>query len=109
MPIAAFAPTLLGGAGQMLGGDKVEAIGRGLGGGVQAAYGGAKGMSLAKWLAKKVPGIAARKGAQAGAMAMADSPIPGPMDAIGMLWGLGSGGYEMYNAVQEWRRANQSY
>ena len=109
MPIAAFAPTVLGGAGDIVAGPKGEAVGRGAGGGVQLAYGGAKGMSLAKWLMKKVPGIAARKGVQAGTMALADSPALPFGDIIGAAWGIGSGSYEIYNAIQEWRKANQSY
>lgn len=109
MPIAAFAPTVLGGAGDIIAGPKGEAVGRGAGGAVQMTYGAAKGMSLAKWLMKKVPAIAMRKGAQAGTMAMMDSPALPFGDILGAAWGLGSGSYEVYNAIQEWRKANQSY
>ena len=92
----------------MIAGDKGEALGRGLGGGVQTTYGAAKGMSLAKWLAKRVPGIVSKKAAGAGTMAMADAALP-IGDILGAAWGLGTGGYEIYNAIQEWRKANQSY
>tara|TARA_R100000781_G_scaffold113069_2_gene80970 strand:- start:496 stop:1845 length:1350 start_codon:yes stop_codon:yes gene_type:complete len=108
MPVAAFAPTVLGAGGQMIAGDKGEALGRGLGGGVQTAYGAAKGMSLAKWLMKRVPSIVSKKAAGAGTMALADAALP-VGDILGAAWGLGTGGYEIYNAIQEWRKANQSY
>ena len=108
-PVAAFAPTVLGGAGQIVGGSEGEALGRGVGGGVQATYGAAKGVSLAKYLMKVVPKIGAKKAAQAATIAMGDSPAPGPMDAAGLVWGLGSGGYEIYQAIQDWRLANQSF
>ena len=108
MPVAAFAPSVLGAGGQMIAGDKGEAFGRGVGGGVQTAYGAAKGMSLAKWLMKRIPGIVSKKAAGAGTMAMADAALP-VGDVLGAAWGLGTGGYEIYNAIQEWRKANQSY
>ena len=107
-PVAAVAPAVGGTVGGFLGGDKGEAIGSGLGGGVQAAYGTAKGVSLANWLMQKGFGIGSRKLAQGGLMASLDGPLPFG-DILGAAWGLGSGSYEMYNAIKEWRAANQSY
>ena len=37
---------------------------------------------------------------------MADSPAPGPMDALAAAWGLGSGSYEMYQAWKQWNRSS---
>ena len=108
LPVAAMAPAVLGTAGEYVGGESGRAIGHGFGGGVQTAYGGAKGVSLAKHLMKVLPGIAAKKAVQGGAMAMADSPVLPFGDIAGAAWGLGSGGYEMYKAYQDWKLANQS-
>lgn len=109
LPVAALAPQTLGAAGEYIGGESGRAVGSGVGGGVQAAYGGAKGISLAKHLMKVLPEIAKKKVVQGGAMAMADSPALPFGDIAGMTWGLGSGGYEMYKAYQDWKLANQSY
>ena len=109
LPVAALAPQALGAAGEYIGGESGRAVGSGFGGGIQTAYGGAKGISLAKHLMKVLPEIAKKKAVQGGAMAMADSPGLPFGDIAGMAWGLGSGGYEMYKAYQDWKLANQSY
>ena len=109
LPVAALAPQALGAAGEYIGGESGRAVGSGFGGGIQTAYGGAKGISLAKHLMKVLPEIAKKKAVQGGAMAMADSPGLPFGDIAGMAWGLGSGGYEMYKAYQDWKLANQIY
>ena len=57
---------------------------------------------------KVVPKIGAKKVIEGGTVAMGDTPAIGPMDAVGLAWGLGSGSYEIYQAIQDWRLANQS-
>jgi len=108
-PVVSLAPAIAESTGQVIAGDKGGILGRGLGGGLQATYGAAKGLSLSKYLMKEIPKIALKKTAQGVAIGMADTPVPGPADVAGMVWGLGSGSYEIYKAYQDWKLANQGY
>ena len=103
---AAIAPWAGKTVGGYIGGEGGEAVGRSAGGATQIAYGGLKAKSFWQFLKHTFPKIATKKGAQVAAAAMADSPAPGPMDALAAAWGLGSGSYEMYQAWKQWNRSS---
>jgi len=94
---AYFAPMVGRGIGEAVGGEKGEAIGQTVGTGalaVKAAIGSGK-MSFLKFLASKIPGMAAK----AGALAMADSPVL----PFGDILALGLTVMEVRNTYKMWQ------
>jgi hypothetical protein len=102
--------------GQHLGGDTGEALGHTLGTGVMLRQAVAPSLkttgkqvkdSFLKYLSKKFPGRLAKAAAKGGAIAMADSPLPGPMDLLGLAVTIGISAGDLYGLYQDWKKAVQ--
>jgi vacuolar-type H+-ATPase subunit H len=102
-----FAPTLLGEttgwAAELIGGEKAGAVVKG---GTAAAVGGAQGMSIGRFILKKLAAKSPAMFAKAGIAAAADGPFPFG-EAVALALTLGTSYSTITDAINEWKQANR--
>ena len=89
-----------GAIGEFVGGDEGAAVGRGLGA-------SAVGMSMSKYVLKRLAQSAPSIAGKVGLAAMADGPALPIGDVIGAIMGMGMSMIEIKNAMSDWQKANR--
>ena len=107
-----FAPTLFGSAagmaGEMIGGEEVGAVAKGVvGGGVASSQAVARTMGLGQYVANRLAYASPKMAAKFGIAAMADSPALPIGDFIGLVMAAGTGYDVVTKAIDEWNKANK--
>ena len=98
--VPGLASTAGGAIGGFVGGDEGAAIGKGIGA-------GAAGMSMSKYVLKRLAQSAPTIAGKVGLAAMADGPTLPMGDVIGAIMGMGMSIIEIKNAMSDWQKANR--